>query len=173
MDSICMVVGLGNELLGDDGVGVHAVRAMAANPPPGAALLEIGTAVWHLADMLHGGEHLVAIDAVATGRPPGTVVLMQGSDAHAALRDAGAHGLGLMEMLALSNAQPASVTVVGVEPQRLEYTTSLSQPVAAALPHVLAAVHWLAAPNPVAGNRSCSQEILTDAIFAPHHGLLA
>lgn len=147
-----VVAGLGNELLQDDGAGVHASRMLAAAPLPGATVVEVGTAVWDLVELLDGVDALIAIDAVQAGRAPGSVMLLQGEDAHTALCGSGAHGIGLMEMLSLSGSSPATVVVVGIEPEDICYGIRLSETVTQALPRVVEAVRltvaaWQARPD--------------------------
>jgi len=139
-----IVAGLGNELLCDDGVGSHARRAMAGMFPPSVELVEAGTSVWALADMVSAGDVVIAIDAVESGRPAGSIVLLSGAEAQQALRAAGAHGMGLMDVLMLGGADTPRVIVVGVEPEYVGYGMQLSPAVARAVPHVIAAVERIA-----------------------------
>jgi len=135
-----IIAGLGNELLRDDGVGVHLIRRLAEKPPPGVTIIEAGTAVWHLVDMLHDGDTLLTIDAMHTGRAPGTVVTLAGSEVQTIQRHNGAHGLGITEAMALNNIHPAEVVVLGIEPAEITYGTTLTEVVTQALPHAEEAV---------------------------------
>jgi hydrogenase maturation protease len=138
-----IVAGLGNELLRDDGVGVHLTRKLAENPPSGVTIIEAGTAVWHLVDVIKDGEYLLTIDAMLTGRPPGTVVTLCGKDMQTIQRHNGAHGLGLTEALALNNIHPAEIAVVGIEPAEITYGTTLTEVVTQALPYAEEAVRQI------------------------------
>ena len=68
-----VILGLGNLLLTDDGVGVHAVRALGADPPPDAELVEAGTWVFEAQAAVERATELIAIDAIDMGQPPGTI----------------------------------------------------------------------------------------------------
>ena len=68
-----MIAGLGNELLCDDGAGIHALRMIAAAPPPGAVLVEVGTSILHHIHLLERAGAILALDAVQAGGTPGTV----------------------------------------------------------------------------------------------------
>jgi hydrogenase maturation protease len=68
-----LIAGVGNVLLSDDGVGVHAVRELQKNPMPGVTVAEIGTAIFHGLHFLENAEHVLVIDATKGGKPPGTV----------------------------------------------------------------------------------------------------
>jgi hydrogenase maturation protease len=137
------IVGLGNLLLMDDGVGIHALQALEANPPPGTTLIDGGTAVLHTADLLEGMDKVVAIDALLGGRAPGSVYLMDGMEANENAARLSIHSCGLREALQFMPAKqrPREILVVGVEPEQIAYHTELSPTVAAALPCVLDTVH--------------------------------
>ena len=113
-----IVLGLGNLLMGDDGVGVHVAHALERAPVPGVAVYDIGTAVWHVPDLLYPGAWLLAVDAVELGRPAGTVALLNGADVWSMRRHAGAHGIGVFEMLSsmAPDVQPGRTAVAGIQP---------------------------------------------------------
>ena len=69
-----LVLGIGNVLMGDEGVGVHVVRALAAETlPAGVECLDGGTGGFILLEPLENADHIILIDAAADGNPPGTV----------------------------------------------------------------------------------------------------
>ncbi len=69
-----LVLGLGNILMGDEGVGVHAVRALEKHSLPAyVELLDGGTGGFTLLEPLESAERIILIDAAADGNPPGTV----------------------------------------------------------------------------------------------------
>jgi hydrogenase maturation protease len=69
-----LVLGLGNVLMGDEGVGVHAVRALERHPlPQGVECLDGGTGGFILLEPLQNAERIILIDATADDRPLGTV----------------------------------------------------------------------------------------------------
>ena len=143
-----LVAGLGNLLMRDDGLGVHAVRALEADPPPGARLLEVGTAVLDALDDLEESEMIIALDAMQAGGTPGTIYRQD--PARAPARPVGSsHEIGLFDALAMiEEDQRPSVIALGVEPACIDYGMELSEPVRAALPErlrigreTIAAVH--------------------------------
>ncbi len=75
-----LVLGLGNILLRDEGVGVRVVEALAERYvlPAGVEVVDGGTAGMDLLDTLAGCAHLLICDAVQTGGPPGSVVKLAG-----------------------------------------------------------------------------------------------
>ena len=138
-----LVVGLGNELLADEGVGVHAARALIAAKtlPPEVRVLEVGTAVLDALEDLAAVERVLIIDAMKAEGEPGTVYELALSDCEFSPCIASIHGFDIQRALALVGCRELpAVWVIGVEPARIEWSMSLSPAVAAALPEVLAAV---------------------------------
>ncbi len=69
-----LVLGLGNVILGDEGVGVHVVRALEKHTlPAGVECLDGGTGGFILLEPLQNADRIILIDAAADGNPPGTV----------------------------------------------------------------------------------------------------
>ena len=69
-----LVLGLGNVIMGDEGVGVHVVRALEKHTlPDGVECLDGGTGGFILLEPLQNAGHIILIDAAADGNPPGTV----------------------------------------------------------------------------------------------------
>ncbi len=140
-----LVLGLGNPLLGDDGVGLEVLSALQSERAGGDAveLVDGGTQGLALLGVIAGRPAMVVLDAVACGGRPGTVYEMTGGEA-LALRLSGlgtAHegGAGaLLATLQLTGDLPPWVRVVGVEPEELATGLGLSARVAAALPLALA-----------------------------------
>jgi hydrogenase maturation protease len=69
-----LVLGLGNVIMGDEGVGVHVVRALEKHTlPAGVECLDGGTGGFILLEPLQNADRIILIDAAADGNPPGTV----------------------------------------------------------------------------------------------------
>ncbi len=142
-----VVLGLGNILLRDEGVGVRAVEALAGRYalPAEVEVVDGGTAGMDLLNTLAGCDHLLICDAVRTGAPPASVVKLVGLEVPALFQTRfSPHQLGLAEVLAtlvLTGEAPGAVTLVGIVPVDLELGLDLSPEVAAAVGQ---AVEWLA-----------------------------
>jgi hydrogenase maturation protease len=134
-----IVIGVGNVLHRDDGLGVHVVRQLreAGAAPPGVELVDGGTAGLMLLPHLAGAARVVIVDAIAVGAAPGTLVRLAGDDVPAGLADGRTpHGVGLLDLLGaarLTGAWPDELVVHGAQPGSTELGTELSAPVAACL----------------------------------------
>jgi hydrogenase maturation protease len=123
---------MGNILLEDEGLGIRALEVLGREytMAPGVEMLDGGTTGMGLLDDISGRDHLLVLDAVQTGEPPGTLVEMQGDEVpvYFGIRVT-PHQLGLADVLAtleLSGEQPGDVTVLGLVPQSLEMSLELS-----------------------------------------------
>jgi len=134
-----IVLGLGNILLRDEGVGVRVVEALAERYilPAEIEAVDGGTVGMDLLDTLAGCDHLLICDAVQTGAPPASVVRLANAEVPALFQTRfSPHQLGLSEVLAtliLMEEAPAAITLVGVVPVNMELGAELSPEVAAAL----------------------------------------
>ena len=132
-----VVLGLGNILLRDEGVGVRVVEALAERYaiPAEVEIVDGGTAGMDLLNTLAGCDHLLICDAVRTGAPPASVVKLAAAEVPALfLTRFSPHQLGLADVLAtlvLTEEAPGTVTLVGVVPLDLELGIELSPEVAA------------------------------------------
>lgn len=136
-----LVAGLGNLLLRDDGVGVHAVRALAGWHPPRVVVAEVGTAVFDALHLLEWADAVVAVDGLLGGGDPGTVYRCQVDQLAMPAPTRTLHEVGLRGALGmLSDAVRPQVTVIGVEPRDIDYGMELSPPVLAVMPQVLDAI---------------------------------
>jgi hydrogenase maturation protease len=139
-----LVLGVGNLLMGDEGVGVAAIQRLEKNGfAAQAELVDGGTGGFHLLGFFRGRQHIILVDAAADGRPLGTVSLIHPRYASDFPPSLTAHDIGLKDLLesaALLGDLPTvdlitiSVGDVG------KLTMDLSPAVAAALPHIEALV---------------------------------
>lgn len=145
-----LIVGLGNELLRDDGVGVHAIRQLAAVPPHGVRLEEVGTAVLDALPLFEWADVVLALDAVQAGRRPGTIYRMTAGDVVVPRSTTSLHELGLLQALhLLPPADRPALLILGVEPAELDFGTALTPLVAAALPGLVRTVRTILESDPL------------------------
>jgi hydrogenase maturation protease len=138
------VLGIGNRLLGDDGVGIDLLGRLSRwsrNWYGAVEYLEGGTQGIALLDSITGRYALVVLDAVALGSPPGTVHLLQDGEVLAlSQHSTSAHNGNAGELLAsalLLGGLPERIFLIGIEPAFLAGGIGLSQPVRRAIPEAL------------------------------------
>jgi hydrogenase maturation protease len=121
-----LILGLGNILLQDEGVGVRVVEQLQRQFRISGAveMLDGGTAGMSLLEHIRNRDHLIVVDAVRTSQTPGTMITLSGEEVPAFFQSrVSPHQMGLADMLAaleLMGEKPAEVTVIGVEPQNLD-----------------------------------------------------
>lgn len=144
-----LLLGVGNWLMGDEGVGIHVVRELETQPPLfGVRTLDGGTGGVNLLLELEGMRDVVMVDATRDGQPAGTVTLLQPRRVGDLPRGLGAHDFGLKDLFAaaallgqLPNIHLYTISVEELKPM----CTDLSPAVSAAVPEVVHAMHALAA----------------------------
>jgi hydrogenase maturation protease len=140
------VIGLGNMVLSDDGLGVHAVRRLRELYAfdDGVELIEGGTAGLLLLPHLADARRALVVDAIDTGSNPGTLTRLEGEDwASAFATGMTPHDVGLADLLGaarLSGAWPERLVLHGAQPSSTAIGTELSAPVAAALDPLVDAI---------------------------------
>jgi hydrogenase maturation protease len=136
-----LVLGVGNLLMGDDGVGVHAAIALCREGGlAGAEILEVGTAILDALPALEAADRVVVMDAVCVGEVPGTVYRIPLSSCAENSFIASVHGLSLVRILTLHGKEVPGGVILGVEPDHIGWSMSLSPSVEKALPKLLEAV---------------------------------
>ncbi len=142
-----LILGVGNPLRGDDGVGVLAVQRLLARPdlPAGVAVVDGGTAGLGLIPLIENYRRVVLVDAVLMGEPPGTVRRFAWHEARVAGHEQplSLHQSDLADALALAEALgslPPVIIVYGVQPQHTDWEQPLSEAVARALPALMDAL---------------------------------
>ena len=135
-----LVAGLGNLLLQDDGVGVHAVRALHDEVPRGVRAVEVGTAVLDALYLVEWADRILAIDAMQAGGDPGTIYRCGVADVADRALTASLHEVDFVTVLRfLTSGHRPEIAVLGVEPETIGAGLELSPSVQAALPQLVAA----------------------------------
>ncbi|MEW6554595.1 MAG: hydrogenase maturation protease [Actinomycetota bacterium] len=139
--SACVVIGIGNTLMGDDGVGIHAVRYLAGKLPDGVPLVEGGVYGLDLLTCLENQHKAIFIDAIDVGDEPGAVFRFSPREVREN-RDSPAvsqHDIGLYDLIAtarLLDQCPQDIVVIAVQVKSIEVGMELSPEVRGSLPHV-------------------------------------
>lgn len=135
-----LVIGLGNDLRGDDGAGLRVVRRLAGRVPESVRLVEAVPDAVALLDLWKGADEVVVVDAMRSGLPAGTVSTV---DIDHSLEDGrlvgesavSSHAMGLAGAVALARALdrlPARLRIHGIEAASLDHGAPLSAAVAQA-----------------------------------------
>ena len=144
-----LVLGIGNTLLRDDGVGVHVARELirlagrgAPVLPPGTLILDAGTLGPDLLPWVARSRAVLLVDATDLRAAPGTVGILRGDALATATGPTSPRSAGVGELLDLARVAgvlPDEVGLVAIQPGVIDVGLELSTPVAAALPRAIAA----------------------------------
>jgi hydrogenase maturation protease len=119
------LIGLGNILMGDEGVGVHALRYIQENfvAPPELEIVDGGTSGLDLLPFIEGRDHVLFVDAVNFNREPGYIGVLTHGQIPALFSAKGSlHHMGLMDVLAaaqLLGKLPEQMTLIGIQPHTI------------------------------------------------------
>jgi hydrogenase maturation protease len=142
-----LVMGIGNVLMGDEGVGVHVAQCLEQQALPSHVdVLDGGTGGFHLLDELSSHERVVLIDATMDGQPAGTVSLTEPRYASDFPPTLTAHDIGLRDLIVsatllggLPRMRLITISIDGMQSMQM----TLSPPVSAAVPRVVEQVWQL------------------------------
>jgi hydrogenase maturation protease len=139
-----LVLGLGNQLLGDDGAGLRLLEALSEQFPPNDAVefLDGGTQGLALTGYLADRAAILVLDAVALGQPPGTVHVLWGDELWRirVQRSSTAHEGNALELFATARMLGydwAGVAAIGIEPKNIHTGVGLSAEVEFAMEDAL------------------------------------
>ena len=136
-----LVLGIGNSLLSDEGVGVHVVTRLAGESGhvPGVQFADGGTLGLLLAPMIEAAASVIFVDASEMASAPGTVRAFEGADMDRFIgsnRKRSAHEVGLLDLIALAalaGRLPERRALIGIQPQSIGWGAQLTDPVAASV----------------------------------------
>lgn len=137
-----VVLGVGNILLTDEGLGVHVVEDLKANYTftPQISLIDGGTMGMELLTYMRGMKKILLIDAVNGGEAPGTIYEFPHRELEQYFTDhISVHEVGMQDILRIRAIQEnplEDAIVIGVEPESLDVGFEPSAPVQKALPKV-------------------------------------
>lgn len=135
-----LILGIGNILLGDEGIGVRAVQILENLPEfqPHFDIVDGGTCGMELLDCMANREHLFIIDAILANKKAGEVIVLKDEQVPTFFsRKISPHQLGLCDVLSalvLTDEFPKNLCLIGVQPDSLEPVIGLSQTAKNALP---------------------------------------
>lgn len=140
-----LVLGIGNILMTDEGLGVRALEAVrdGYRLPPGVRCVDGGTMGLALLESIKEFPSVIIIDALRSGSKPGTILRICGKEipAFVCLRSS-AHGLGVKELITLAEFEGfhPDVTVIGMEPKDISPGLVLTPLIKKQLPSLIKTV---------------------------------
>ncbi len=146
-----LILGLGNLVCADDGLGIEAVRRITAgwHAPPGARVLDGGTLGLSLLPWLMDADEVLLLDAVCAGARPGTLVRLSGAAVRPAVRHRlSPHQIGVADLIDgadLLGGGPRHISLLGLVPASIELSLERTPDVEAAIDTLVAAALAFAA----------------------------
>jgi hydrogenase maturation protease len=141
-----LVMGLGNLVMSDDGLGGRVISELEKRyrPNPQVRLLDGGTLGLDLLPRLEGIDQLLIIDALQMDASPGTIFRLEGDEVPRAFANKlSVHQMGLQDLLAVAELQghlPRQLVVIGAQAATIEMSMEFSPAIMAAFEDVIAAV---------------------------------
>ncbi|OQX32201.1 MAG: hypothetical protein B0D96_09915 [Candidatus Sedimenticola endophacoides] len=136
-----LVLGIGNNLLTDEGAGIHVIELLARCHPDaaGVSFIDGGTLSFTLAEYLATHDRLIVVDAARIGAEPGGIDCFEGEamDRYLSGNRESVHEVGLMDLLDICRLQdhyPQRRALIGIQPLSIDWGEAPSEPVARALP---------------------------------------
>jgi len=142
----CVVLAIGNTLLGDEALGVRALESFANQyeVPEAVRLIDAGTSAMEILDEIAGCALLVVIDAILAGLAPGSLMRLADEQVPRFFRTKlSPHQIGLADVLAsleFAGELPGRTVVLGLEPASMSLGLELTAPVQAQLPALVALI---------------------------------
>ncbi len=136
-----LVVGTGNLLLKDEGVGIHVVQKLKKRKLPlNVEVLDGGTSGFNLLYEMEGRKRVIIIDAVKGGEEPGTIYRFSSDDVKAREKAfVSLHDLGLADVFRLAETlgERPEIMVIGIEPKQIESGLELSPEIKDKIPLII------------------------------------
>lgn len=137
-----VILGVGNVLLSDEGLGVHVANELInMDLPPGVSVVEGGTDGFSLLNVITEADRLIVVDAIRGGAEPGSVYRFDIDDVRNCPSGfkTSVHQIGILEVIDLSGliGKTPFTTVIGVEPKSLNMGMELSPEIKAKIPRVI------------------------------------
>ncbi|MFC2056300.1 HyaD/HybD family hydrogenase maturation endopeptidase [Chloroflexota bacterium] len=138
-----IILGVGNVLLKDEGVGIHVIRALQDSLMPTNGHLKIidGGTSSNVLHLLDGADKLTVIDAVEGGGEPGTIYRFRAGDIDLEGKSVlSMHQIGLLENLEMMEHMESKwkdVVIIGVEPKEIGWGLELSSELEQKIPQIV------------------------------------
>jgi hydrogenase maturation protease len=137
-----VIIGVGNLLLMDEGIGIHVINELEKHKlPENVDIYDGGTGGFKLIDLMHEAKRVIFIDAVETGKAPGTITIFTSKDVRSIYpkKKYSLHDTDLLEVIKMAELldAPLEIEVVGVQPKIINYGTTLSKELIDSIPDII------------------------------------
>ncbi len=137
-----VIIGVGNLLLMDEGIGVHVINELEKQKlPQNAGIYDGGTGGFKLIDLIHGVRMVIFIDAVDTCKAPGAITTFKSEDVRSIYhkKKYSLHDTDLMEVIKMTELldNPPEIEIVGIQPKAINYGTTLSKELTDSMPDII------------------------------------
>ncbi|ODS33013.1 MAG: (NiFe)-hydrogenase maturation endoprotease [Candidatus Scalindua rubra] len=137
-----VIIGIGNLLLMDDGIGIHIINELEKHKlPQNVKIYDGGTGGFKLIDLMHGAKRVIFIDAVETGKAPGTITTFKSEDVRSMCpkKKYSLHDNDLLEVIKMVELleHPPEIEIVGVQQKTINYNTTLSKELKDSIPNII------------------------------------
>jgi len=138
-----VIIGVGNLLMGDDGIGIHVVEALRKEKlPPNVTVFDGATRAFDVLEYMEESDRAVIVDAYKKGGAPGNIYRFSFDPAHEVQDSAlnlSMHDINFLDAIKAGNGiykLPSEIIIIGIEPETLECGLGLSAQLTAALPAI-------------------------------------
>ncbi len=132
LENNILVLGIGNYLMGDEGIGVHVANRLEKDMIPGIDVVDGGTGGFHLLEFFESYEHVILIDATLDKNPIGTIRLIKPRFANDFPPAMSTHDIGLKDMVSalqlldkMPNIHLFVVSIESLQQQGIELTAEI------------------------------------------------
>lgn len=136
-----LIIGVGNILLGDEGVGVYIIRKLKnLDLPDRVELMDVGVATFSLFPYISGRKKIIIIDAVKSGGKAGSIYRFPADEIERGKGEFfSLHQLGIGDILNFFQLEkvPGEIIVIGVEPGKIKWGMELSPCIKEKIPQII------------------------------------
>lgn len=124
------IIGLGNPLKGDDGIGILLVKEIEEKSiPSNVRVFDAGTGGMKILHLLSDLEKVIIVDAIHFGGKPGESVFFEPDEVNSLSQSKSTHDTNFLDVLKISQRleeEPEEVVIMGIEPKDVSLNESLS-----------------------------------------------
>lgn len=133
------IIGIGNILQKDDGIGVWVVQELMKENIEDVEIIDGGTAVYDLVNTFMEFDHLIIVDSLKAGHEPGTIYRLTANELNFREGKSSLHEIHFLDVLKMIQklGHNPEVTVIGIEPEEICYDMSLTETVKGKIPQII------------------------------------